>query len=230
MSKYVPMQPVPAVQADDVPWVMAAAMLESLAEDLALTLRAEWWKLDPEEMLPAYPEAAGLIEELRSERVQHLMDAVTSGTRGAVQCQRGWLMRQVRHMAANAKGKLTDFSRAKVAEKIRLPSLVYCQLEVPTGGCRDCGSQSVQSGRCASCKEERNKRVRAARERLRNIPPAAIPLKRWATMQAHRMGISCKAVLYRLQVGKIAMPPVAGRTSRSIWVLPEDQAAQEVAA
>lgn len=231
MGRHEALSPLPAIEAQDVPWVLAAAVVDSIAEDLALTLRAGWWEHRPEEMLPNYPEAAALLEELNSERVMHLMDNITAGTRGAVQCGRGWLLRQVRHKVSHAKGSLADLSRSKVAEKVRLPSLTHCRIKIPEASCRECGSEAVKSGRCDSCRKARNERVRKARDLRRRIPTEAMSLKQWALAVAQRLGIGLQAVRYRLELGQIAMPPVVAKTPRSIWVLPEfdgiDQAITE---
>lgn len=98
-------------EESDREWILAAALLDSLAEDLALTFAARWWRLDPCEMERVCHEASILVKELRSQSVQMLHDLITSATEGRVKPGLGWLIRLAKGKAASyaISGKNTSF-------------------------------------------------------------------------------------------------------------------------
>lgn len=110
----------PEVEASDAPWLLAAAILNSIAEDLALTRVAGWWRDHPREMAQRGAAAQRLLGELESEGFTVLCDLVTDGTRGRLDCGLGWLLR----LASGKEGqmqKLRKLTGQAVESALRLP-------------------------------------------------------------------------------------------------------------
>lgn len=175
-------------ELEDAGWLLGAAMLESLAQDLALTHAAGWWSHDPNEMADMHAEANGLLRELYSPGVQGIFDLIAAATGGRVQVERPWLLRQARWHAKAVLASQATLSLARVCERLRLsqragegnkkyvdlppsrlpdgranPAYFTARAAVlkGQGKCRDCRRPlSNHSPRCASCREDNNRRMR----------------------------------------------------------------------
>ena len=87
---------------DDVPMVLAQALLISLAQDLGRALAEKHWKSDPAEMLTAAcmtAERLKLAHEIDSPAVQTLYGVVAAGSAGRVPTGRGTVLRMARRYA-----------------------------------------------------------------------------------------------------------------------------------
>lgn len=108
--------------ASDGQWLLAAALLNTLADDLALTCAAGWWNDHPQEMLGKCEAADRLLRELRSPHVAGLCALVTDGTRGRIEVGWGWLIRLARGRVETLRKCGKRLGLVEVSEALRLPS------------------------------------------------------------------------------------------------------------
>ena len=185
-------------QLEDAGWLLAAAMLESLSQDLALTHAAGWWKASPREMAGKNAEADALLKELYSPAVAGMFELITGATCGRVKLEVPWLLRQARFNARLLHAHKAGLSLVKVCEKLRMsqragegnkkyadmpksklpdgranPAYFAARAAVlkSQGQCRDCRSPLVGTvgPRCASCREDNNRRMRQWSARRREV-------------------------------------------------------------
>jgi hypothetical protein len=84
------------VDDGDKYWLLAAAILDSIADDLALCGRAGWWREVPDEMTTKCDEAKALMREMHSEPVADLCELITRETRGNVRIGTGWIVKRAK--------------------------------------------------------------------------------------------------------------------------------------
>lgn len=103
----------------DNEWIMAAAMLDTLADDLAATYAAGWWKDHPQEMAEVCNEARVLLKEFKSQSTELLLAIVRAATSGRVQISTGWLVRMARIKARKFATTTRKISYVAVQELLR---------------------------------------------------------------------------------------------------------------
>jgi hypothetical protein len=108
--------------ASDGKWLLAAAVLNTLADDLALTCAAGWWAEHPQEMAGKCDAADRLLRELRSPQVAGLCALVTDGTRGRIEVGWGWMIRLARGRVGTLRMTGRRLGMHAVSEALRLPS------------------------------------------------------------------------------------------------------------
>lgn len=232
----------------DAEWILAAAMLDTMVDDLAITHAAGWWRTEAQEMRGKCAEADALLAELESSRVQGLHDLVRAATQGRVQMGTGWMMRLARTRAASMrKNRLLNF--ALVQSALRLPVTVKSEkwtdmppVRLPDGRfnpayqrerarrmkarglCRDCKTElptGYGGTRCMGCREDHARRVRELEGYKVEPPPAgAVPFKTWIGALAKELGKSIKTVRWYLAHGKLPWPPMHKMSQRQWWVCP----------
>lgn len=92
---------ITTVDDGDKYWLLAAAILESIAEDLALCARAGWWRVAPDEMVTKCDEAKALMREMHSEPVAELCELITQETRGNVRVGTAWMVKRAKAKLAH---------------------------------------------------------------------------------------------------------------------------------
>lgn len=182
----------------DAHWLLAAAMLENLSQDLALTHAAGWWQSCPREMAGKAAEADALLRELYSSPVQELFELITAATGGRVKLEIGWLLRQARGKSDLMRAHKARLGVVSVCERLRLtqraglgnrkyeglpPSKLPDGRSNPAyaaarsaflkseGKCRDCRAPLVRTygPRCAACREDNNRRMREWSAKKREV-------------------------------------------------------------
>lgn len=93
----------PQPDTQDIHWVLAYAILDSLSEDLRLRRRQGFWKHHPDEMadkvafpVNEVPQPRELLRELHSEWVARLCGIVFHDTRGRVRLGMSDIIRRAR--------------------------------------------------------------------------------------------------------------------------------------
>lgn len=242
-----------STMTEDGEWLLAAALLDSLADDLAITLAAGWWRHEPGEMAGKCYEADALLAEMASERVEGLHDLIRAATSGQIQTGPGWLRRLARHRAAMMR-RNRSLSFAVVQAALKLPNITRSErltdmppVRLPDGRfnpeyqrerarrlkvrglCRDCKAEMPPchgGTRCPGCRADHARRVRELEGFHVTPPPAgAQPFKQWLKAQAARLLRSEKTVRWYLKRGLLAWPPLYKMSQRQWWVLPEGRAA-----
>lgn len=110
------------VSAADMQWLLAAAVLNTIADDLALTCAAGWWVDYPREMAGKCMAADRLLSELESDAVANLCDVVKDGTRGRVEVGWGWMLRMARGRVTTLRMTGRRLGMVEVSEALRLPA------------------------------------------------------------------------------------------------------------
>lgn len=190
---------------EDGRWLLCAALLDNIADDLAVTRCAGWWQDHPREMADNFPEATMLLKELASDPIRNLMDNVTCGTRGAVACDLGWMMRIAKHKSARmGKPKLT---RETVAFRIQLPALTAGRAAYHAPHCK-CGAQIKSGSTCQDCIRKKQESDAQKRRDLTEARKTGISFFEWLRRKGCELGITPKAVRWRLKKGHIKHPEV----------------------
>jgi len=122
------------VSAADMQWLLAAAVLNTIADDLALTCAAGWWKDHPREMAGKCMAADRLLAELQSEAMAHLCDVVKDGTRGRVEVGWGWMLRMARGRVNTLRMTGRRLRMEAVSEALRLPAFNAGKVQVRKPG------------------------------------------------------------------------------------------------
>jgi len=122
------------VSEADMQWLLAAAVLNTIADDLALTCAAGWWKDHPREMAGKCMAADRLLAELQSEAVMHLCDVVKDGTRGRVEMGWGWMLRMARARVKTLRMGGRRLRMEAVSEALRLPAFNAGKVQVRKPG------------------------------------------------------------------------------------------------
>jgi|GEM_PF-2525813 len=122
------------VSAADMQWLLAAAVLNTIADDLALTCAAGWWKDHPREMAGKCMAADRLLAELQSDAVTHLCDVVKDGTRGRVEVGWGWMLRMARARVKTLRMTGRRLGMVAVSEALRLPAFHAGKVQVRKPG------------------------------------------------------------------------------------------------
>jgi hypothetical protein len=87
----------------DVNWILAYALLDSLASDLKIRRKQGFWEQHPDEMegkvaypVNEVPQPNDLLRELRSAWFTRLCDIIFHDTRGTVRVGRSDILRRAR--------------------------------------------------------------------------------------------------------------------------------------
>jgi hypothetical protein len=226
---------------NDSEWILAAAMLDSLTDDLAITHAAKWWTLNPDEMQGKCGEADLLLKELHSDGIATLMDMVAAATAGRVQMRLGWLLR-VAKSKAKQRSLISALSFESVRHRIRLVETgLQARIKVDSdavsgspryqrerfrarkqaGLCRECSSQ-VEPGhsRCPECRRIHRLSEEKRKEQRRKLPAGAISLREWMLRMADKLHLTIKGVQSRMTRGAIVTPPVVYRNHTRVYVMP----------
>lgn len=231
------------LMSKDAEWLLAAALLDSITDDLAVTFAAGWWRDYPNQMREKCAEAGALLRELTSDAVAMLADLVAGATRGRVQMRLGWMLRMARAKARRMRGRVLKMS--VVQQKIRLVSTERkIRVEVrhadgrstpeyqraravnrkAAGLCKTCPEPVLHGQtRCAECRRLHNLQEQERTRKIKNLPPGSVSLKSWLISEGTKLNLTYKGMLSRMERGAVTLPPVVYRSRTRVYVLPEKE-------
>lgn len=233
------------IESSDGEWLLAAAILAQVAEDLALTHKAGWWTLNPSEMRHRNSLADALLKEIEEGAVEMLFDVVRSGTQGRVQVGFGWLVRMARRTPINGHSDYKTIERRMMT----VPTQHWTKEAGIDLSCMPKGPKAYQAERrrrileagycmcgaslepgstyCASClREKAMKGTRGPRKRqAMEMPEGAVLLKTWIKQQSEQRGLSVRAVWIRMYRGLIPKPNLMKVNSKTVFVMPGEEVA-----
>jgi hypothetical protein len=236
-----------APTSEDRYWILAAAMLDTVADDLGLCREAGWWTDRPEEMRGRCYEADQLLNELAGDGVRMLADVVVAETNRRVEIDTGWVVRRAKVKICQGQRGRT-ISALHVQKAIKLPhvSLVrrpglnpwqadYKDLKA-AHLCTRCGDAlDVECDRhpaghfygcCKVCRQAHCENVKEDARRKRKPGPAGgIPWVQWSKQMCAKMKLSRQTLMRWMAAGKIPTPRIVKHSKRNWWVLPEGRAA-----
>lgn len=146
------------LMSEDAEWLLAAALMHSITDDLAITHAAGWWHVHPAEMRCKCAEADAVLRELTSDAVAMLADLVAEGTHGSVQLRFGTLLRlakkRARRFRHGALSMETVRQRIKLIETGRQIRMVATEENVSGSPYqRQRSAMRRQNGLCKTCDE-----------------------------------------------------------------------------
>lgn len=229
----------------DGEWLLAAAMLAQMAEDLAVMRAAGWWDIDPAEMRGRHYIADEILAELGSEKTEALYDAIRCATSGRMKLGTGWLVRMARKTRVNGR---VDVHAIERRASMRLPKEPWTSKagidlnNMPKGskayqaerrrrilaaGYCMCGNlrTDTSSTYCPECLKNKSRTLILSGPRKRTvkpvIPPGAVPLSAWIRDEAERQAIKVPAMWQRFYRGVMPLPPIIRFNARVVFVMPE---------
>ena len=237
------------VTSGDAEWLLAAAMLAQIAEDLAVMMKAGWWSSHPDEMRGRNAVADNLLSEFHNGSVQRLFDVVTAGTQGRVAASMGWLLRMARRTSVKSDMDYKSierrmqtmpttrhWTRAAGIDLTCMPKgAAAYQAErrrriLEAGYCM-CGQRLDETGTtyCKACQRQKAAKGTGVPRCKRSevmIPTGAVPLKKWINEQATMRQVTPRTIWIRMYRGLLPKPEMLRVNSKVVYVLP----AKEVAA
>ena len=232
---------------EDRYWILAAPMLDTIADDLAVCRSADWWQDNPAEMTGRCWESDQLLRELHGSGVQMLADVVNGETSGRIQIDTGWIVRRAKWKSTHGQ-QPRRHSALQVAAAIRLPLLTLYRPDVVKPWnedyhdlrarhlCTACGTaldpdtDRAAAGhffaRCKICRDHHSDRQKAVDRRKRPPgPTGGIPWLEWSKQKRTELKISQQQLLRWMAKGKVPRPQIVKHTARSWWVIPEERTA-----
>ena len=234
-------------ETEDRYWLLAIAVLDTIAEDLAICRAAGWWQDSPAEMSGRCREADVLLRELTGSTVQFFADIVCGETNRRIDIDSGWVIRRARDKSEHGL-KSGTMKRGDVASAIRLPNIErftpnaarpwlqgYRDLKA-AHHCTRCGTaldpatDRHRAGHfyssCRECRLHHTEQVKAAARGQRlPAPQGSVPWSEWARQICTHLGISRQTLMRRMASGKIPTPHIVKHSQRTWYVIPERRTA-----